>query len=139
MGHVFKPNPERGVFKTTDGGKTWKKVLYVDDNTGGVDVSMDPQQSRRRCTPRCGRRSASPWKLTSGGPGSGLYKTTDGGAHWTKISTNPGFATGTLGKIGVSVAASDPRVVYAIVQARDGGVFRSERRRRDVEARQRAR
>ena len=66
-----------------------------------------------------------PWKLTSGGPGSGLYKTTDGGAHWTKISSNPGFATGTLGKIGVSVAQSDPRVVYAIVQALDGGIFRS--------------
>ncbi len=66
-----------------------------------------------------------PWKLTSGGPGSGLYKTIDGGTHWTKISAHPGFATGTLGKIGVSVAVSNPHIVYSIVQARDGGVFRS--------------
>ena len=67
-----------------------------------------------------------PWKLTSGGPGSGLYKTTDGGAHWTKISTNPGYATGILGKIGVSVSQKNPNVVYSIVQAKDGGVFRSD-------------
>ncbi len=124
MGHVFKANAERGVFKSTNGGATWSKVLFVDDNTGGVDLVMDARdpkvlyaamwQAQRR-----------PWKLTNGGPGSGLYKTTDGGAHWAKISTNPGFATGILGKIGVSVSASNPRVVYAIVTANDGGVYRS--------------
>ncbi|MDQ2992280.1 MAG: glycosyl hydrolase [Candidatus Eremiobacteraeota bacterium] len=125
MGHVFKPNPERGVFKTTDGGKTWRKVLFVDDNTGGVALSMD---KRHPATLYAAMWQAQrvPWKLTSGGPGSGLYKTTDGGAHWAKISSNPGYATGTLGKIGVSIAQSDPRVVYSIVQAKDGGVFRSE-------------
>lgn len=124
LGHVFAPNPERGVFKTIDGGKTWNKVLYVDDNTGSVDVVMDARnpnvlyaamwQAQRR-----------PWNFTSGGPGSGLYKTTDAGAHWSKISSNPGFAHGLLGKIGVSVSASNPRSVYAIVQAHDGGVFHS--------------
>ncbi len=124
MGHVFMPNSERGIFKTTDGGATWRKVLFVDDNTGGVDLAMDSRdpkvlyaamwQAQRR-----------PWTLINGGPGSGLFKTTDGGAHWNKISTNRGFATGILGKIGVAVAASNPRVVYAIVQAREGGVFRS--------------
>jgi photosystem II stability/assembly factor-like uncharacterized protein len=124
MGHVFKSNPERGIFKTTNGGATWRKVLFVDDQTGGVDLVMDPRHPDvlYAATWQAQRQ---PWKLTSGGPGSGLYKTVDGGAHWAKISSHPGFATGTLGKIGVSVAATDPRVVYAIVQALDGGVFRS--------------
>jgi photosystem II stability/assembly factor-like uncharacterized protein len=124
MGHVFKANPQRGIFKTTDGGRSWHKALFVDANTGGVDLVMDPRNSKTLYAAMWQAQRV-PWKLTSGGPGSGLYKTTDGGAHWTKISSRPGFARGTLGKIGVSVAASDPRVVYAIVQARDGGVFRS--------------
>ena len=124
MGHVFKPNTERGIFKTTDGGATWQKVLFVDENTGGVGLVMDPR-NRTVLYAAMWQAQRQPWKLTSGGPGSGLYKTLDGGAHWTKISKNPGFATGILGKIGVSVAASDPRIVYAIVQARDGGVYRS--------------
>lgn len=124
LGHVFAPNAERGVFKTTDGGKTWSKVLYIDDNTGSVDVVMDARnpnvlyaamwQAQRR-----------PWNFTSGGPGSGLYKTSDAGAHWSKISSNPGFAQGLLGKIGVSVSTTNPRSVYAIVQAQSGGVFHS--------------
>jgi photosystem II stability/assembly factor-like uncharacterized protein len=125
MGHVFKANPERGIFKTTDGGKTWSKVLFVDDNTGGVDISMD-KHNPGTLYAAMWQAQRTPWKLTSGGPGSGLYKTTDGGAHWTKISTNPGYATGILGKIGVSVSQSNPRIVYSIVQAKDGGVFRSE-------------
>ena len=124
MGHVFKPNAERGIFKTTDGGETWQKVLFVDENTGGIDLVMDARNPNVLYAAMW-QAQRQPWKLTSGGPGSGLYKTLDGGAHWTKISKNPGFATGILGKIGVSVAASNPRVVYAIVQARDGGVFRS--------------
>ncbi len=124
MGHVFKPNPVRGVFKTTNGGATWSKVLFVDDNTGGIDLAMD-SRNHNVLYAAMWQAQRVPWKLTSGGPGSGLYKTLDGGAHWKKISLNPGFATGTLGKIGVSVAASNPRVVYAIVQAGDGGVFRS--------------
>jgi photosystem II stability/assembly factor-like uncharacterized protein len=124
MGHVFKPNPERGIFKTTDGGAHWRKVLFVDDNTGGIDLAMDSRDPHVLYAAMW-QAQRQPWKLTSGGPGSGLYKSVDGGAHWTKISTNPGFATGILGKIGVSVAASNPRIVYAIAQARDGGVFRS--------------
>jgi photosystem II stability/assembly factor-like uncharacterized protein len=124
MGHVFKANTERGVFKTADGGKTWRKILFVDANTGAVDLVMD-QRNPNVLYAAMWQAQRVPWKLTSGGPGSGLYKTTDGGAHWTKLSTNRGFPGGTLGKIGVSIAQSDPRVVYAIVQARDGGVFRS--------------
>ncbi len=125
MGHVFKPNSDRGIFKTTDGGKTWRRVLFVDENTGGVDLSMD-WHDPATVYAAMWQAQRVPWKLTSGGPGSGLYKTIDGGAHWTKISSNPGYATGTLGKIGVSVAQSDPRIVYSIVQAADGGVFRSD-------------
>ncbi len=124
MGHVFKANADRGIFKTTDGGRSWRKILFVDDNTGGVDLVMDPRDANVLYAAMWQAQRV-PWKLTSGGPGSGLYKTTDGGAHWKKISSNPGFAGGTLGKIGVSVAASNHRIVYAIVQAREGGVFRS--------------
>ena len=124
LGHVFAPNPERGVFKTTDGGKTWSKVLYVDAGTGGNDIVMDPRDPRILYASMWQERRQ-PWKLTSGGPSSGLYKTVDAGAHWTKISSNPGFASGPLGKMGMAVAASDPSVVYAIVQAHEGGVFRS--------------
>src|SRR5215472_9466958 len=124
MGHVFAPNPDRGVFKTTDGGKTWTKVLYVDDKTGANDVVMDPKHPDTLYASMW-QAQRTPWHLESGGPGSGIYKTTDGGANWTKISTNPGFATGLLGKMGLAVAASSPNVVYAIVQADDGGVFRS--------------
>ncbi len=125
MGHVFKSNTERGVFKSVDGGKTWSKILYVDAKTGAIDLVMDPKnpdvlyaamwQAYRR-----------PWTLQDGGPGSGLYKSSDGGAHWTEISRHAGFPQGVLGRIGVSVAASDPSVVYAIVQAKGGGVFRSD-------------
>jgi photosystem II stability/assembly factor-like uncharacterized protein len=125
MGHVFKPNTERGIFKTSDGGASWRKVLYVDENTGGIDLVMDPHD-RNVLYAAMWQAQRQPWKLTSGGPGSGLYKTVDGGSHWQKISSNPGYATGVLGKIGVSVAATNPKIVYSIVQARDGGVFRSK-------------
>ena len=125
MGHVFKPNPERGVFKSTDGGKTWKKVLYVDQNTGAALVVMDKKHPNVLYASMW-QAQRTPWSLTSGGPGSALYKTVDGGAHWTKISTHPGFAHGMLGKMGISVAQGNPNVVYAIVQAHDGGVFRSD-------------
>jgi photosystem II stability/assembly factor-like uncharacterized protein len=124
MGHVFKSNPERGVFKTTDGGKNWRKVLFVDGDTGAIDLVMDPSNPRVLYAATWQAQRV-PWKLTSGGPGSGLYKTTDAGAHWTNISKNPGFASGLLGRMGVAVAAGDPRTVYAIVQAHEGGVFRS--------------
>ncbi len=125
MGHVFADNDERGVFKSVDGGKTWKKVLFVDGKTGAVAISMDPQHPNTLYAAMW-QAYRTPWTLQSGGPGSAIYKTTDGGAHWTNVSRNPGFAGGVLGKMGVSVAASDPRVVYAVVQAKHGGVFRSD-------------
>ncbi len=124
MGHVFASNPARGVFKSTDGGKTWSNSLYVDAKTGAIDLVMDPTHPSTLYAAMW-QAVRKPWTLQDGGPGSGLYKTTDGGAHWADIARNPGFPTGVLGRIGVSIAASDPRIVYAIVQAKSGGVFRS--------------
>ena len=113
MGHVFKDNAERGVFKSVDGGTTWHKVLFVNAATGAVDLVMDPKNPNVLYAAMW-QAYRTPWKLSSGGPGSGLYKTTDGGAHWTNISHNSGFANGLLGKIGVAVAAGNPRIVYAL-------------------------
>ncbi len=125
MGHVFAPNPDRGVYKTTDGGAHWSKILFVDDKTGANNIVMDAHDPNVLYATMW-QAQRTPWNLTSGGPGSAIYKTTDGGAHWTKISANPGFAHGTLGKTGVAVAPNNSRVVYAMVQAGDGGVFRSD-------------
>ncbi len=124
MGHVFKPNAERGVFKSTDGGKTWHKVLYVNAKTGAIDLAIDPRNPQVLYAAMW-QAQRLPWKLIDGGPGSALYKSTDGGAHWRNISRNPGLPQGLIGRIGVSVAASDPRIVYAIIEAKHGGVFRS--------------
>lgn len=124
LGHVFKDNPDRGVFKTTDGGKTWSKVLYVDAKTGANTVAIDMKHPDVLYATMW-QMYRTPWKLSSGGPGSALYKSTDAGAHWSKISSNPGFATGILGKMGVAVSPADSNVVYAIAQAKEGGVFRS--------------
>ncbi len=125
MGHVFKPNTERGVFKSTDGGKTWHKILYVNAKTGAIDLVMDPRNPEVLYAAMW-QAYRTPWKLDDGGPGSGLYKSVDGGAHWHEISGNPGFPRGVLGRIGITVAASDPNVLYSIVQAKHGGVFRSD-------------
>lgn len=144
MGHVFAPNPERGVYKTTDGGKHWTRVLYVDADTGANGVVMDRKNPSVLYAAMWQARRY-PWKLVSGGPGSGLYKTTDGGTHWSRISANPGFARGILGKIGVSIVRDHPNVVYASVQAKHGGIFRSNdggatwtRVNREMKLRQRA-
>ncbi len=125
MGHVFKANPERGVFKSIDGGKTWKKILFVDDNTGTIDLVMDPNHPSVLYAAMW-QAVRMPWGLSSGGPGSGIFKSADGGAHWTNLSRNPGLPQGTWGRAGLSVAASKPEIVYAIIQAKDGGVFRSD-------------
>ena len=124
MGHVFQANPDRGVFKSVDGGKTWSKILYVDAKTGAIDLVMDPEFPQVLYAAMW-QAERTPWSLDDGGPGSGLYKSTDGGAHWTNLSGNPGLPHGLLGRIGVAVAARKPNLVYAIVQAKGGGVFRS--------------
>jgi photosystem II stability/assembly factor-like uncharacterized protein len=125
MGHVFVPDPERGVFKTTDGGKTWQKILFVDNETGAICLVMDPNHPNQLYATMW-QAVRTPWGLSSGGPGSGIYKTSDGGAHWTNLTRNPGLPKSVLGRIGVSMVASQPNIVYAILQAKDGGVFRSD-------------
>ena len=122
FGHPYGPNPQRGVYKSIDGGKTWKKVLYRDDRTGAVDLSMDPQNPQVLYA-SLWQAYRTPYSLSSGGPGSGLFKTTDGGEHWTELTHNPGMPAGVIGKIGVSVSPVNPNRVYAIIEAHEGGVF----------------
>ncbi len=124
IGHAFGPNTERGVFRTTDGGKTWTRVLYKDADTGAIDVTFDPAnpsivyaalwQVRRQ-----------PWNFSSGGPGSGLYRSTDGGVTWTRLGGH-GLPEGILGRIDVAVSGADSNRVYAMIEAKDGGLFRSD-------------
>ncbi|MGH9809287.1 MAG: WD40/YVTN/BNR-like repeat-containing protein, partial [Terriglobia bacterium] len=125
MGHVFAPDPNRGIFKSTDGGKSWQKALFVDDNTGAICLVMDPNHPEQMYASMW-QAARMPWGMTSGGPGSGIYKTTDGGAHWTNITRNSGLPQTVLGRVGLAIAASKPDTVYAIIQAKEGGVFRSD-------------
>ncbi|MBX6350706.1 MAG: glycosyl hydrolase [Clostridia bacterium] len=125
FGHVWGPNPERGVYRTRDGGRTWEKVLYRDERTGAVDLALDPQNPRILYASLWQARRR-PWALESGGPGSGLFKSTDGGDTWTEITRNPGLPRGTIGKIGVAVSPAKPGRVFALVEAEDGGLFLSD-------------
>ncbi|MGE5340645.1 MAG: VPS10 domain-containing protein [Candidatus Omnitrophota bacterium] len=122
MGHLWGPNKERGVFKTTDGGKTWKNILYFDENTGISEMVMDPSNSRILYAGAYSHRRK-PFHFTSGGPNSGLYKSTDGGETWKQLKT--GLPEGVNGRIGIAVCQSKPNVVYTIIENKEGGIFRS--------------
>jgi photosystem II stability/assembly factor-like uncharacterized protein len=124
FGHAFGPNTERGVFRTTDGGKTWSKVLYKDDHTGAIDVSYDPHNSAIVYAALWQARRQ-PWNFSSGGEGSGLYRSTDGGVSWTRLSGN-GLPAGILGRIHVSVSGADSKRIYAMIEAKEGGLYRSD-------------
>ena len=114
VGHLFGPNPERGIFKTADGGRTWDHVLYVDEDTGATDVVMDPSNPRILFAATYQRRRRA-WGLNGGGAGSGIWKTEDGGANWTRLTGN-GLPRGTMGRIGLDVSRSNPNVVYAQIE-----------------------
>ncbi len=120
------PNPDRGVFKSTNGGETWRKVLYRDDRSGAIDLALDPNNPAVMYASlwEAWRKS---WGMSSGGPGSGLFKSTDYGETWTEISRRPGLPqTGVYGKIGVAISPAAPWRVYAIMEHDSGGVFRSD-------------
>src|SRR5579884_1626066 len=126
LGHQYGPNTQRGVFKSIDGGKTWSRVLYKDQNTGAIDIAMDPANPNVLYASLWQTRRP-PWSVypPSNGPGSGLYKSTDGGVTWTQLRGN-GLPSDGRGKIGLAVAPSDPNRVYAIVDAKAGGLYRSD-------------
>lgn len=123
MGHLWGPNPERGVFRTVDGGKSWAKTLYVNDNTGVADIAQDPSDSLVIYAAAYEHRRL-PHNYTGGGPGSGIYRSRDGGVTWERLTKDlPG---GIMGRIGLAVAHSKPGVVYALIEHADGGIWRSE-------------
>ncbi|HEX3876950.1 MAG TPA: glycosyl hydrolase [Bryobacteraceae bacterium] len=125
LGHLWGPNPERGVYRSTDGGQTWKQVLTRGNEAGAVDLVMDPSNPRVLYA-SFWQISRKPWRMDSGGPGSGLWKSTDGGDTWQDLSHAPGMPRGVEGRIGISVSAANPERVYALVEASDGGVYRSD-------------
>jgi len=123
LGHAYGPNEERGIFRSRDGGKTWEKVLYLNDRTGGIDIVFDPQNPHALFAAMWeGYRT--PWSLNSGGDKSGLYRSNDDGTTWKHVTGN-GMPEGPLGRIGVSVAGGDSSVVYALIEAKQGGLYRS--------------
>lgn len=142
MGHLWGPNDERGVYKSTDGGASWRRVLFVDAETGAVDVAMDPQDPKVMYAGMY-QRQRRPWGFHGGGPKSGLYKSTDGGETWTKL-TNAGLAnglpTGDIGRIGITIYPRDSRILYASIEQGErynastayqkpvAGIYRSEDR-----------
>lgn len=124
LGHAWGPNAERGVFRTADGGKTWQKVLYKDENTGAIDVVFDPKNSSIVYASLWQVRRQ-PWNFNSGGPGSGLYKSMDGGLTWKQLQGS-GLPDGNLGRIGISVSGADSNRVYTMIEAKEGGLYRSD-------------
>ena len=124
MGHLFGPSEERGVYRSTDGGGSWQRVLFAGPDAGAVDLVLDPTNPRILYASTW-RIRRTPYSLESGGEGSGLWKSTDGGDTWTELTGNEGLPDGPLGIIGVSVSAGDPDNLYAMVEAEEGGLFRS--------------
>jgi photosystem II stability/assembly factor-like uncharacterized protein len=116
QGHLFSPNEERGVFKTSDGGETWKRVLYINDKTGAIDLVMERKNpdTLYAAMYECQRK---PWRLFDGGPGSGIHKSTDGGNTWQKLEG--GLPTGQVGRIGIDIYQRDPKILYAVVDNRN--------------------
>ncbi len=125
QGHVWGPNDQRGVFRSKDGGKTWQKVLYRSDKAGANDLILDPTNANILYA-AFWEVYRKPWTLESGGAGSGIFKSMDGGDTWTEITRNPGLPKGTIGIVGITASPAVADRLWAIVEAEDGGVFRSE-------------
>jgi photosystem II stability/assembly factor-like uncharacterized protein len=125
LGPTWSDGEERGVYKTTDGGGTWQRVLFVNQRTGAADLVMDPSNPNKLFAAMWEHRRW-PWFFESGGPGSGLYVTYNGGEHWTRLTEDDGLPPGELGRIGLAVAHNDPNVVYALVEATKSALLRSD-------------
>ncbi|MDQ6601522.1 MAG: glycosyl hydrolase, partial [Chloroflexota bacterium] len=125
FGHAWGTNPERGVYRSTDGGETWELVLHKSDRAGSHDIAMDPNNPRIIYA-SIWQAQRYPHQLISGGEDSGLWKTTDGGDTWTELTRKPGLPTGILGKIGIAASPARPDRAWAIVEAEDGGLFRTD-------------
>jgi len=125
IGSPWGEHPERGVFKTIDGGKSWKKVLYVDQKTGCADLVVDPTNPNKLIAAMWEHRRK-PWTFNSGGPGSGLYITYDGGDTWEKKTDEDGLPKGDLGRMGLAIAPSKPNIVYALIEAKKNALYKSE-------------
>ena len=127
MGDMFGPNPDRGIYRTTDGGETWERILYKGETTGAVDLSID-STNPRVIIASLNHHVTYPWDEESGGPTTGLFKTTDSGDTWTDITRNPGMPEGLIGKIGISISPARSNRVYAFIEADEGegGVYRSD-------------
>ncbi|MFB0905284.1 MAG: hypothetical protein QMB11_12980 [Nonlabens sp.] len=124
IGSPWGVHPERGVFKTTDGGKSWKKILYTNDTSGAADLVMDPQNPNKLIAAMW-EHKRDPWFFKSGGVGSGMYITHDGGENWKKITDKEGLPEGELGRIGIAIAPSDPNIIYALVEAKKNALYKS--------------
>ncbi len=124
IGSPWGIHPERGVFKTTDGGKTWEKILFVNNKTGVADMVMDPTNPNKLMVAMW-EHKRDPWFFKSGGEGSGLYMTHDGGNNWKEITEEDGFPKGDLGRIGIAIASNRPNVVYALVEAKKNALYKS--------------
>jgi photosystem II stability/assembly factor-like uncharacterized protein len=124
-GHLFGSNEERGVFKTNDGGKTWKKILFINDEVGAIDMVMDPTNPDILFASTW-RVKRTPYSMESGGDGSGIWKSTDGGDTWKSISKNKGLPKDTLGNIGIAISPSNTEKLYAIIESKTGGLFMSQ-------------
>ena len=125
LGHVFGTNPDRGVYRSKDGGKSWQKILFKNDSTGAVDLALDPNNPRILYAAMW-QANRNPWSMTSGGKGSGLWKSVDGGDTWTDISGNDGMPKGIKGKIGIAVSPARAERVWVSVESDEGGLFRSD-------------
>ena len=125
IGSPWGEHPERGVFKTVDGGKTWKKVLYSNNKTGAADLVMDPSNPNKLIAAMW-EHKRDPWFFKSGGKGSGLYITYDGGENWKKVTDKEGFPKGDLGRIGVAISRSNPNTIYALVESKKNALYKSE-------------
>lgn len=125
LGHPFNPDENRGVYKTVDGGKTWKKILYKGDRAGAQDLIIDPQ-NHNTIYASIWEVYRTPWKMWGGGGASGFYKSTDGGENWEELTYKPGLPKDPIGKIGITVSPVNPQRVWAIIEANEGGVFLSD-------------